>query len=339
MARPQKDGLDYFPLDVDMDQDDKVYMLQAECGLEGFALAVKLFMKIYSNGYYLNWGERDAKIFAHKNSVEVNVVNNVVNVCINEGIFNAELYKTYGILTSHGIQKRFFKATARRKEVKYNPDFMLVDVSEYNNLVNVNKNSNSVEDNEDNKKQSKVKQSKVNKSINNKCSDSESSPNDDQEQSGEEKEPEEEHSKPKFGKDSRAFKAACYLRDRIEQNNPKAVLPDKIPKDVEDWAIELDRLNRLGPVGAKESENKGYSWQEIRQIIDWCQDDSFWKSNILSAGKLREKIVTLENQMDRGGNQNGRSSGGDQQSNRKSSKDEGARIQEKAFEIMGYREK
>ena len=28
MARPQKNGLDYFPLDVDMDQDDKIALIE-----------------------------------------------------------------------------------------------------------------------------------------------------------------------------------------------------------------------------------------------------------------------------------------------------------------------
>ena len=30
MARPQKNGLDYFPLDVDMDQDDKIALIEAQ---------------------------------------------------------------------------------------------------------------------------------------------------------------------------------------------------------------------------------------------------------------------------------------------------------------------
>ena len=59
----------------------------------------------------------------------------------------------------------------------------------------------------------------------------------------------------------------------------------------------MDKLNRLGPIGAKKSDDKGYTWEEISMIIDWCQADMFWKSNILSAGKFREKIVQLENQM------------------------------------------
>jgi len=337
VARPTKEGLDYFPLDVDMDQDDKVYLLEAEFGLKGFAIAIKLFMKIYDSGYYIKWREREAKIFAHKNSIDVNVVNNVVNVSINEGLFDKELYDEYGVLTSSGIQKRFFKACTRRKEVEYNPSFILVDVNDYDNLVNVNKNPNLENDDANNKKQSKVKKSKVKESKDIKHSSDSESPNDDHDP--EEDKSGQEDNKPKFDEDSKPFKAACYLRDKIEQNNPKAVLPDKIPKDIENWAVEMDRLHRLGPVGAKESDGKGYNWQEIAQIIDWCQQDNFWKSNILSAGKLREKIVTLENQMKSRASQGGTGNGENGSESRESDtecmgKDEGARLEQKGKKLL-----
>lgn len=106
---------------------------------------------------------------------------------------------------------------------------------------------------------------------------------------------------PKYEEDSMPYKAACYLRDRVLENNPRQPVPEKTPKDMEDWATEMDRLFRLGPVGAK---NKGYSWQEIGKLIDWCQDHHFWSGNILSAGKFREQIVKLENQMKSDSNKN-----------------------------------
>lgn len=61
------------------------------------------------------------------------------------------------------------------------------------------------------------------------------------------------------------------------------------------WVQEMDRLHRIGPPGG----TSGYSWQEIRDLIDFSQDDDFWRANILSASKLREKCVQLENQMKR----------------------------------------
>jgi len=96
-----------------------------------------------------------------------------------------------------------------------------------------------------------------------------------------------------------AYKATCYLIDKILANNPRARVPNKDPTDslMKKWVYEMEKLNRLGPVGVKKSEHKGYNWKEIKKIINWCQDDNFWKSNILSTVKLREKIVTLENKM------------------------------------------
>lgn len=116
---------------------------------------------------------------------------------------------------------------------------------------------------------------------NNTCSDSKSSPN----------------PPPKFDEDSVPYKAAVHLRELILDNNPRQPVPDEKPQDLEDWAYELEKLNRLGPVGAKEHENKDYSWKEIRDIMDWCQDHNFWKKNIKSAGKFREQITRLEDDM------------------------------------------
>ncbi|MFY9378775.1 MAG: Lin1244/Lin1753 domain-containing protein, partial [Acutalibacteraceae bacterium] len=48
MARPAKDGVDYFPLDVHLD--DKFKFIEIKFKLEGFAILIKLFQKIYSFG-------------------------------------------------------------------------------------------------------------------------------------------------------------------------------------------------------------------------------------------------------------------------------------------------
>jgi hypothetical protein len=98
----------------------------------------------------------------------------------------------------------------------------------------------------------------------------------------------------KFNKDSMPYKAAAYLRKLILENNKREPVPNNNPKDLEDWSVELDRLNRLGPVGAK---NKGYTWKEIGKIMNWCQDDTFWKKNIKSASKFRKQITKLEDSM------------------------------------------
>lgn len=147
MARPQKIGLDYFPLDVDMDQDDKVYLIKAEHGYEGFGIVVKLFMEIYKRGYFIEWNDKKAKIFAHKHAIELETLRNVIDLCVDEKLFDKSIYATHSVLTSKGIQERYLEATSRRGKVTVHKQYMLVDVNVYNNdslvVVNVNKNPNS----------------------------------------------------------------------------------------------------------------------------------------------------------------------------------------------------
>ena len=112
--------------------------------------------------------------------------------------------------------------------------------------------------------------------------------------------PNTENEQPKFQPGSNPYEAARYLRGKILENNKRAEVPDENPKALEVWAEDMDKLNRLGPVGARKVEGKGYRWSEIGSIIDWCQADSFWKDNILSASKLRKQVTQLENKMKSG---------------------------------------
>jgi hypothetical protein len=100
-------------------------------------------------------------------------------------------------------------------------------------------------------------------------------------------------------KDSKAVQLTELLIDRILDNNPRAQVPEKDPNNAKfkQWTKAIERLHRLGPIGAKENDNKAYSWNEIENIINFSQDNEFWSSNILSAQKLRKQIIKLENQL------------------------------------------
>ncbi|WFA10364.1 Lin1244/Lin1753 domain-containing protein [Tissierella sp. Yu-01] len=185
MARPQKVGLDYFPLDVDIDQDDKVAIIEAQHGILGFSIVIKLLMKVYSEGYYYDWTEKEQILFSKRVNVDINEVNVIINDCIKWGLFDERLFKEQNILTSKGIQVRYFEAVKRRQKVEIAKEFLLLDdetVKNYTNLIIVSINEDIVElekinvdINQDNGEvsvninpQSKVKESKVNKSILNK---------------------------------------------------------------------------------------------------------------------------------------------------------------------------
>ena len=163
MARPIKNGLDYFPLDVTLDT--KFELLEAEFGLTGFAVVIKLFQEIYKNGYYCEWNSEVALLFARKNGLGGNVVSEIVKCALKRGIFNIEKFKRYGILTSAGIQKRYIDAIKRRKNFEKKSEYLLVQLGSFseninNNEVNVDINSKNAYSNT----QSKVKESKGKKS-------------------------------------------------------------------------------------------------------------------------------------------------------------------------------
>jgi len=167
MARPQKVGLDYFPLDVDIDQDDKVAIIEAQYGIKGFGIVIKLFMHIYKNSYYYEWTEKEQLLFSKRVNVNINEVNDVVNDCIKWGLFDKQLFQKYKILTSRGVQKRYFEITKRRQRVEVIKEYLLLsenDINVYNNLVIVNINSDSSNENDDINPQSKEKKSKEKKS-------------------------------------------------------------------------------------------------------------------------------------------------------------------------------
>lgn len=180
MARPTKEGLDYFPLDTDIDQDEKIIVVVAKFGMRGFGVIIRFMMEVYKNGYFYRWTEKEHYIVSMKVAEPVEFLNEVVEECLKWGFFDQEMFDEYGILTSKGFQKRFLLAANRRKGHLIKPEYNLVnvDINHSSEGVNVNNNSDNGMDNVDNNpvcsgvyvdnnatKESKVKESKRNKDI------------------------------------------------------------------------------------------------------------------------------------------------------------------------------
>lgn len=183
MARPVKQGLDYFPLDTNLD--NKLELFEAEFGLEGFAFIIKLYQKIYNNGYFFEWNNDEQLLFAKKINVSIKSINVYINSAIQRGIFDKNIYEKYSVLTSRGIQKRYLEACKRRKQIEIMKEYFLIDISnpdykEFSskivfvniNSINVNINSSNCNHNVNNNPQNvdinsqrKEKKSKVNNNI------------------------------------------------------------------------------------------------------------------------------------------------------------------------------
>lgn len=128
-----KSGLEFFPLNVHLD--DKMELIEAEFGINGFAVIVKLYQKIYAIGYYCEWTTEVALLFSKKIGLGGNAVSEIVRAAIKRGIFDQHLYDCYHILTSKEIQENYFEATVRRKRVDVKEEYLLYSAAR--NLKNV----------------------------------------------------------------------------------------------------------------------------------------------------------------------------------------------------------
>lgn len=163
------EGMNSFLLDCRTN--DNISEIEAEYGVKGFAVVVRLWQKIYSEkGYYCEWIERSPLLFLSNwfggnSGVTVSLITDIVSRCLKNGIFNAGMYENYSILTSARIQKQYFDVVKRRENILVKKEYLLVSVDKikgiaYENEVSVCRNRKNVCRNST----SKVKERKVNKS-------------------------------------------------------------------------------------------------------------------------------------------------------------------------------
>ena len=174
MARPVKEGLDYFPLYVDIFEDEKIEAISGEFGIKGEIIVVKLLCAIYKKGYFILWSDLViAQMLKRLPGISKDLLNNVVERLVLWEFFDKVLFHSAGILTNETIQENFFEATRRRKSPK--PTLYVLDKFLENdnsiendvNGVNVDINSQAKGVNVDINTQSKVKESKVKDSVSN----------------------------------------------------------------------------------------------------------------------------------------------------------------------------
>lgn len=114
MARPQKTGIDYFPFNVDLFDDEKVIPISSEFGAKGECVVVRVLCAIYRNGYFAECSEAFKYKIAKQANVAQTLVSEVISGLVKWGFFDKSVFNSFGIITSVGIQKRWKEATRNR---------------------------------------------------------------------------------------------------------------------------------------------------------------------------------------------------------------------------------
>ena len=130
MARTLKKGLDFFHFDTSFFDDIKIRKLIRYHGAQAVVVYQLVLIRIYHEGYYLQWDDDLPFIVAEVSHLQDDYVKTVIFYCIEIGLFDKTLFDSNHVLTSKGIQNRFFDfcVVAKRKIATENP-YLLVDLS------------------------------------------------------------------------------------------------------------------------------------------------------------------------------------------------------------------
>ncbi len=272
---PRQSGLEYFPKMVNFYDDDKIFDLLDEYGPLGVTIYDCILTIVYSNGYFANLSKDKLsrmviRKIGNKWIKSQKVVVQVIDYCADLGLLSKDLM-LQDIITSEGIQKRYYKIAVKlMKRRLYSTEYWLLDKNG-EPLLSARKIPVSSEESpivseeidivsEDiRQKEKERKQKEIN---NNSIPDG----------------------KPSEGFPEASFEMQCTERliMSVLSDLPNSRVP-KTDAEKKKWVAEFEKMQRLD----------GRSREQIIQALDYAVQNSFWRSNIRSASKFRDKFETL----------------------------------------------
>lgn len=263
-----KTGFNYFNVDTDRFQDIKIKRLKKDFGCNGFAVYEYILNEIYRvKGCFLEWDENTAFDVADYWGLKETQVNEIVNYCCSVGLFNKALLTSGRVLTSLSIQSRYVEMSIRAKR-------NVIDIPEKYKILPEETN---IIPEELNIIQSRARvSSKVKKSIEYKNILLSEINISDWPQLN-----------PLYFDIAKSFQI-LFRKNLSEAGISSTVVDNAKGKWIDDIRLMI--------------ENDKYTVQNLREVYQFLQKDSFWKSNILSTSKLREQISKLKLKMHNGTN-------------------------------------
>jgi hypothetical protein len=261
MARPQKNNVDYFPHDRDMRDHKKVKAIRLKFGISGYAVWSMLLEYLAGNdGNVFEYSDIEFELMAGDFGVSATEIRDIVDYCIRLEM----LFVKDGFVNSESLDERLFPVYQKRGKSK--------ELSKKQQRVNgkfsgINTDSTGVSASE--MPQSKVKESKVNES-------------------------KEENTK--------TLMSEAKASDLSEVNKPyfeiaKAFF-DLFNKNASDLGVTWLHLNKtkcndfVDPIRLMILTDKRKT-DDIRAVWEFLKHDDFWKPNIQTSKKLREKFDQL----------------------------------------------
>lgn len=139
MARKFEIGLKYFSHDIDMAHDRSMRKVTKKFSAFGYGVYCRILECIYKDGHYVKYDDEfvfDILDSLNMDDSDTDLIKSIVAYCVEIGLFDSSMFEQYSILTSHGIQVRYFMAKetsiTRSFDKNNTPEYkyLLVDIKE-----------------------------------------------------------------------------------------------------------------------------------------------------------------------------------------------------------------
>ncbi len=116
MARPIKEGLDYFPFDVDFFFDRKIKRLRVSYGSDGICVYLYILCQIYGDkGYYVQFDDDLILDISDTLSISENSTRQIVGYLLSRSLLDSTLAQSVKVLSAKSVQRRFQEAKKKSK--------------------------------------------------------------------------------------------------------------------------------------------------------------------------------------------------------------------------------
>lgn len=285
MARQKQDGLRYFSFDTDFFYADKrIKRLRTHYGSDGLIFYIYLLTEIYRNGYYLRWDEDSVEDAMDYLNLTEGLIEQIMTFLVSRSLLTeiSILAGSDTIITSPGIQKRYQEAVkSLKRDVFVDCEIWLLSEEETASFIKFTHNEPKSRKNND-------------KSL---INDNKSQIYDTKEIKRKEIKdntivvaPAKQDADDKYNPSEFDIKCVDYLIQSILNDLPHQRVP-KTAAEKKKWAVHIERMQRLD----------GVDQVKIWDTLVWTMHDDFWRTNIRSTGKFREKFQTLYLQSQRTG--------------------------------------
>lgn len=166
MARPQCDGLSYFPFDVDFFSDRKIKIIRgSEYGTDAIIIYIYLLCEIYKGkGYYIAYDDDLVCCASADTGVPEGKTRQIVQLLASKSLFDNTRFSADNLLTAASIQTRYQEAKkSTKRDVFVEPSVWILNEEATLGFIKVHPKESFSEKNPTKENKRKENKNKINK--------------------------------------------------------------------------------------------------------------------------------------------------------------------------------